>query len=77
MVELKATKDKREFVQREQRRVQILLEDKLASMKKIVEIQSSLENFQEDHKRLNDDINELRAANQLLEACIQGLYNDK
>ena len=46
-------------------------------MKKIVEIQASLENFQEDHKRLNDDINELRAANQLLEACIQGLYNDK
>ena len=76
-MELKATKDKREFVEREQRRVQILLEDKLASMKKIVEIQASLENFQEDHKRLNDDINELRAANQLLEACIQGLYNDK
>ena len=64
-------------MEREQRRVQILLEDKLASMKKIVEIQASLENFQEDHKRLNDDINELRAANQLLEACIQGLYNDK
>ena len=76
-MELKATKDKREFVEREQRRVQILLEDKLASMKKIVEIQASLDNFQEDHKRLNDDINELRAANQLLEACIQGLYNDK
>ena len=76
-MELKATKDKREFMEREQRRVQILLEDKLASMKKIVEIQASLENFQEDHKRLNDDINELRAANQLLEACIQGLYNDK
>ena len=44
-MELKATKDKREFVEREQRRVQILLEDKLASMKKIVEIQASLENF--------------------------------
>ena len=76
-VELKSTTNKRDFVEREQRRVEILREAKLRSLRRIVSIQKQINNFNDEHKRLNDEINSCKAANQLLEACLQGLYNDK
>lgn len=54
---IRVQKDKSEFVQREQSRINMMLQDKLTSMKKIVEYEKNLENFADEHKRLNDDIN--------------------
>lgn len=74
---LKIQQDKKEFVAREQNRVNALLQDKLTSMKKIMQYNEELKNFAEGHRRLNDDISMNKAANSLIQACMNGLYNDK
>ena len=74
---LRVQNDKQWFVKREQDRINVMLNDKLTSMKKIVEYEHELENFSTEHKRLNDEINSSKAANSLVQACVTGLFNDK
>lgn len=58
-------------------RVKMLREDKLASMKKIMEYEGELNSFEENHQRLNEEIRMGKASNQLVQACITGLYSDR
>ena len=70
-------KDKEDFVSREKKRRNALLEDKLQSMKKIVEYERELNNFEAGHQKLNSEIRMGKASNQLIQACITGLFNDQ
>jgi len=53
------------------------MQDKLTSMKKIVEYEKELKDFASEHKRLNDDIRSSKASNSLVHACVTGLFSDK
>ena len=46
-------------------------------MRKIVEYERELNNFEAGHQKLNSEIRMGKASNQLIQACITGLFNDQ
>ena len=74
---LRLTKDKEEFVYREEQRLHSLEQDKLTSMKRIMEYERELAGFPDGHKRLHGDICRSQAAYSLIQGCLNGLFLDK
>ena len=52
-------------------------EDKLTSMKKVMEYQDAIDNFPESQMKLKQDIESTQTANALLSATLRGIIADK
>ena len=70
-------KDKQGFVERESQRKSFLEQDKLVSMKKIVEYEGLVEAFPQKQDKLVTEIEMHKTAASLLQDTLNGLYKDK
>ena len=69
--------EKADFVAREQRKVQMLEEDKLTSMKKVVAYERSIRMYPERQKDLARKLTRQKAASELLTEVLEGLCKDE
>lgn len=74
---LAITKDKSDFVKREEQRKRFLEEDKLTSMKKIVEYEGEIDKFDSNQSKLLSDIETTKTANALLQDTLAMVLLDK
>jgi len=74
---LAITKDKSDFVNREESRKRFLEEDKLASMKKIMEYEGAIDKFPSVQHELVGEIESHKTANALMQETLTGLIHDK
>ena len=74
---LRAVEDKSEFMRREEQRKRFLEEEKLHTMKKIVEYQREVDEFPQTQQNLLEAIEKAKTNNTLVTDMLAGIMEDK